>query len=240
MQRAFVPNLGAASTSKFTRGLASPWCLAFLPDGRMLVTRKAGQLLLLSASGLPAVGGVGQGGLPDAVVDRAFARNRRICFSFSEANAGSAALNGTAVARAELDAAALRLVNLSVICRQRPKVGSSGHRGYRLVFDGHREGGRERLRGSLGQRIRDVRQGPDDQLYLLSDDASNGRLLRVSVVSPEASQRVLRAARLATACSRPIAVALNAFTRRLTSRAPNIQLSRPRRPRRSRCWGTWL
>jgi glucose/arabinose dehydrogenase len=148
------------STSELANGLASPWGLAFLPEGRLLVTRKAGQLLLLSASGLPAVGGVGQGGLPDAVVDRAFARNRRICFSFSEANAGSAALNGTAVARAELDAAALLLVNLSLICRQRPKVGSSGHWGYRLVFDGDREVGCERLLVDLGQRIRDVRQGP--------------------------------------------------------------------------------
>jgi glucose/arabinose dehydrogenase len=174
VQRAFVPNLGAVSTSELTSGLASPWCLAFLPDGRMLVTRKAGQLRLLSASGLPAVGGVGQGGLPDAVNDRAFARNRRICFSFSEANAGRAALNGTAVARFELDAAALRLVNLSVICRPRLKIRSSVLWGYRLVFDVHREGGHERLRVSLSQRTRDVREGQDGQLCLLTDDPSNG------------------------------------------------------------------
>ena len=48
---------------------------------------------------------------------------------------------------------------------------------WRLQLDGNTVVGRERLLASLGERIRDVRQGPDGRLYLLTD---SGRLLRVN------------------------------------------------------------
>jgi len=123
--------------------LQSPWGLAFLPDGRMLVTERGGVLKLLTASGQTqgALGGVaqvnsaGQGGLLDVVIDPAFASNQRIYLSYSESDSTNPSLSGTAVARARLDLAANQLRDVSVIYRQLPKVNSSGHFGSRLVFD---------------------------------------------------------------------------------------------------------
>jgi aldose sugar dehydrogenase len=120
--------------------LASPWGLAFLPDGRMLVTEKAGTLKLLAAggatlasiSGVPPVASSGQGGLLDVIIDPAFATNQRIYMSYAEAAGG---VSGTAVARAVLDTASNSLKELKVIWQQLPKVSSSGHFGSRLVFD---------------------------------------------------------------------------------------------------------
>jgi aldose sugar dehydrogenase len=141
-----LPTAMVAAPLKVTEvktGLANPWSLAFLPDGRMLVTQRGGSLLLLSAdgktssavAGVPVVEAVGQGGLLDVALDPAFASNRRIYLSFAERDSANAVLNGTAVARAELDAASLTLANLTVIFRQTPKVQSVGHFGSRLVFD---------------------------------------------------------------------------------------------------------
>lgn len=53
----------------------------------------------------------------------------------------------------------------------------------RLEIDGDEVVGEERLLSERGQRIRDVRQGPDGALYLLVDDASNGQLLRLGPVA---------------------------------------------------------
>ena len=126
-------------------GLTAPWSLAFLPDGKMLITQRTGQLRIRNAdgtavnngadsvSGVPAVDTDGQGGLLDVALDPAFASNRRIYFSFAE-KVGAA--NGTAVARAELDVVNRALSNVIVIYRQDPKVtGSNNHYGSRLVFD---------------------------------------------------------------------------------------------------------
>lgn len=133
--------------SELASGLNSPWGLAFLPDGKLLVTQRSGQIRLRNAdgtpvnggadqvSGVPAVEAVGQGGLLDVAVDPAFASNRRIYFSYSERDTGDASLNSTAVARAELDVASRSLGNVVVIYRQQPKVQSSAHFGSRLVFD---------------------------------------------------------------------------------------------------------
>jgi glucose/arabinose dehydrogenase len=112
--------------------LQSPWGLAFLPDGRMLVTERGGVLKLLLASGqtqgaldgVPAVNSAGQGGLLDVVIDPAFATNQRIYLSYSENDAANPSLNGTAVARARLDLVANQLRDVRVIYRQLPKVNS--------------------------------------------------------------------------------------------------------------------
>jgi glucose/arabinose dehydrogenase len=147
-------------------GLNSPWSLAFLPDGKMLVSQRGGQLRLRNADGTPVNGGsdqingvpaveaVGQGGLLDVVVDPAFASNRRIYLSFSERDAANASLNSTAVARAELDVGSMSLANLSVIYRQLPKVQSSAHFGSRLVFDHSGQ-----LFVTLGERLNDDQRG---------------------------------------------------------------------------------
>lgn len=137
------PTTGPVQVVQVASGLANPWGLAFLPDGNMLVTEKAGTLRIVTPagvksnpiSGVPAVDSANQGGLLDVVLDPAFASNQRIYFSFAEKDTVNASLNGTAVARAELDAAGLKLNNVTVIYQQLPKVQSTGHYGSRLVFD---------------------------------------------------------------------------------------------------------
>ena len=92
------------------KGLYNPWALAFLPDGRMLVTEKPGRLRLASAdgnlspplAGLPAVSTGGQCGLLDVAVDPQFAQNQRIFFTFAEPGQGAERGNSTAVACARL------------------------------------------------------------------------------------------------------------------------------------------
>ena len=176
---AFVPTTGAVAVTELATGLPNPWSLAFLPDGRMLITGRTGSLRLYAANGqsfssitgLPALATAGQGGLLDVVIDPDFANNRRIYFSFSEADSGNASINGTAVARAELDVASLSLLNLQVIYRQLPKVASSGHFGSRLVFD--RNG---YLFVTLGDR-----QNGDQQAYAQDLSRGNGKVVRITI-----------------------------------------------------------
>lgn len=123
-----------------TRGLENPWSLAFLPDGRMLVTERPGRLRVVTAdgrmspalSGLPAVAARGQGGLLDVALDPDFAANRFVYLCFAEGRRGGA---GTSVARARLNAAATALEGASVIFRQEPAGTTGRHFGCRLVFD---------------------------------------------------------------------------------------------------------
>ena len=117
-------------------GLDRPWALAFLPDGRLLVTEKPGRMrtiardgtLSAALGGVPPVAAQGQGGLLDVTLDRAFTTNRTLYFCFSEPGEGGA---GTAVARAQLGAAALE--DLRVIFRQVPRVSGGLHYGCRIV-----------------------------------------------------------------------------------------------------------
>lgn len=181
---AFVPTTNPLTVTELATGLPNPWSLAFLPDARMLVTGRLGALRLYAANGssfssitgLPSLYTGGQGGLLDVVVDPAFASNRRIYFTFSEADAGNPSLNGTAVARAELDTTALALVNLQVIYRQTPKVASSGHFGSRLVFDssGH-------LFVTLGDR-----QNNDQRDFAQDLTRGNGKVVRITTTGAAA------------------------------------------------------
>jgi glucose/arabinose dehydrogenase len=174
----FVPTTGAVTVTELATNLPNPWSLAFLPDGRMLITGRTGSLRLYAAnaqsfnliSGLPALDTGGQGGLLDVVLDPSFGSNRRIYFSFSETEVGNANNNGTAVARAELDTGAMALVNLQVIYRQLPKVASSGHFGSRLVFD--RDG---HLFVTLGDR-----QSNDQRGYAQDLSRGNGKVVRIT------------------------------------------------------------
>ena len=123
-------------------GLENPWGLAFLPDGRYLVTERPGRMRIVEAdgrlreplAGLPKVAAGGQGGLLDVVLDSEFERNRTLYFCFSEAGAdGNTAVNSTALARANLSADATRLENVQVIFSQQPKYASRLHFGCRIV-----------------------------------------------------------------------------------------------------------
>ena len=120
------------------KGLEHPWALAFLPDGRMLVTERPGRLRYVTRegalsdpiAGVPKVYAEGQGGLLDVVLDPAFTENATIYLSYAEPAADGT--NGTAVARARLDGGTL--ADLKVIFRQQPKFRSNHHFGSRLVF----------------------------------------------------------------------------------------------------------
>lgn len=123
-------------------GLENPWALAFLPDGRFLVTEKPGRMRIVEAdgrllaplAGLPQIAAGGQGGLLDVQLDSDFARNRTLYFCFSEPGAdGNAATNSTALARAQLSADATRLEGVKVIFSQKPKYASRLHFGCRIV-----------------------------------------------------------------------------------------------------------
>ncbi len=145
MQPAEEAPLGApiaVTVQEVTSRLVAPWSLAFLPDGSMLVTEKAGNLRRVSAAGevsaplggVPAVDASGQGGLLDVVPGPGFATDSMIYFSFAE-DAGNGE-SRTAVARARLGTAAISEV--TVIFRQAPSRPGGMHYGSRLVFD--REG----------------------------------------------------------------------------------------------------
>ena len=121
-------------------GLQNPWALAFLPQGRFLVTERPGRLRVVEAdgrlgpivAGLPAIEAGGQGGLLDVITDAGFAANRRIYFCFSEP-AASGGGNSTALARATLAADNSRLEDVQVLFSQKPKFSSSAHFGCRIV-----------------------------------------------------------------------------------------------------------
>ena len=133
-------------TVTLNSALSSPWGLAFLPDGRMLVTQKGGTMVVLSSdgasvqatvSGLPAVVSDGQGGLMDVALDPDFATDPFVYWTYSEPGTGAeAGLSGTAVARGRLVGSALQ--DVAVIYRQVPKVSGSGHFGSRIAFRGDR------------------------------------------------------------------------------------------------------
>ena len=120
------------------RGLANAWALAFMPDGRMLVTEKPGRLRIVAKdgalgeplAGLPAVDNTGQCGLLDVAVDPKFAENRLIYWTFAEAGAGG---NSTAVARGKLGTDD-KLSEVRTIFVQQPKVASRLHCGSRIAF----------------------------------------------------------------------------------------------------------
>lgn len=120
-------------------GLDSPWSLAFLPDGRMLVSERPGRLRIVHpdgrvsepVAGLPAVHAQGQGGLLDVLVGPRFAEDGLIVFSYAEPTAGGAR---TAVARARLDPDALRVDAVRRIFAQNEDPPGAHHWGSRLVL----------------------------------------------------------------------------------------------------------
>ena len=123
-----------------------PWAMTFLPDGRMLVTEKKGNLYIVNQqgqktraiSGVPDVDYGGQGGLGDVALHPDFADNNMIYLSYAEAGPGNT--RGAAVARAVLTEGDGRgsLSDVEVVWRQYPKVVGRGHYAHRIVFhDGY-------------------------------------------------------------------------------------------------------
>lgn len=120
-------------------GLEHPWALAFLPDGRMLVTERSGRLNLLDPrdsswqqiAGVPEVAAVGQGGLLDVALHPGFEDNGWVYLSYAAWHEGGLA---THVGRGRL--AGDHLEDFQLLFRAEPALGSGQHFGSRLVFDG--------------------------------------------------------------------------------------------------------
>ena len=129
-------------STEFTQFM-EPWAMSFLPDGRVLVSEKAGLLRLFdpasktvgTITGTPKVAYGGQGGLGDVVPHPAFAQNGWVYFSYAEAGGGKTF--GAVVARAKLTLDASgggALSTPEVIWKQVPKVEGQGHYSHRIVF----------------------------------------------------------------------------------------------------------
>jgi aldose sugar dehydrogenase len=148
----FHSSAGDVVVQTAASGLDHPWAIAFLPDGRMLVTERPGRMRIVAKDGTlsPALAGVpqvfasGQGGLHDVVLDRSFAQNHILYFCYAEPVEGRAR---TALARARLiDEGTARIDDVEVIFRQAGPLSSGNHFGCRIV------------------------QTPDDNLFLTTGD----------------------------------------------------------------------
>jgi glucose/arabinose dehydrogenase len=117
-------------------GLDHPWSLAFLPDGRILVTERPGRLRVIEdgvlhpdpVAGVPPVVAGGQGGLFEVLPDADFATNSRIYLSLAH---GSPSANATRLVSATLTDG--RLADLSVIFTAMPAKATPLHYGGRIV-----------------------------------------------------------------------------------------------------------
>ena len=168
-------------------GLDQPWGIAFLPDGRLLVTEKPGTLRIVAKDGtlsdplkgVPEVIASGQGGLLDVALDPKFDANGLVYLSYSEPGDGGA---GTAVARGKLGDAGLE--DVKVIFRMQPKVEGPNHFGSRLVFapdgnlfvtlgDRFKFDPAQDLKSHLGKVVRINSDGsvPDDNPFVGKEDA---------------------------------------------------------------------
>jgi len=137
--QSFRSSAGNLAVETVARGLVNPWALAFLPDGRMLVTERPGRMRIVGKEGKlsPALAGVppvfarGQGGLHDVVLDRDYVQNSTIYFCFAQPASGG---GRTALARAKLvDEATPRLDELKVIFQQEGPLSSGNHFGCRIA-----------------------------------------------------------------------------------------------------------
>ncbi|MEH2558182.1 glucose/arabinose dehydrogenase [Bradyrhizobium algeriense] len=137
-EQAFGSSAGELDVRTIARGLANPWALAFLPDGKMLVTERPGRMRIVTTEGqispplkgVPEVWASGQGGLLDVVVDKAFAQNKTIYFCFAERTEGG---GRTTVARAQLNDGSGRLDDVKIIFRQQGPLSSGNHYGCRIA-----------------------------------------------------------------------------------------------------------
>lgn len=129
----------AFRVATLTRGLENPWSIAFLPDGRMLVTERAGRMRILDKhfnlepkpiEGLPDIIARGQGGLFDVVLHPDYQKNGWIYWAYNAPGKGGW---GTALARGKLQGH--RMTDVQVLFSMEPKTRNGQHFGGRIVFD---------------------------------------------------------------------------------------------------------
>ena len=166
-------------------GLQNPWALAFLPEGRFLVTERDGSMRVVQPdgkvgapiTGVPDVAANGQGGLLDVLLDGDFARNRTLYFCYSEPAPGVLTRgNSTALARATLSADNASLENVKVIFSQKPKFSSSAHFGCRVV-ESRAPGANSPPDGKLFLTLGDRFSRRDDAQTL---DNHHGKIVRIN------------------------------------------------------------
>jgi aldose sugar dehydrogenase len=137
-EQAFGSSAGELEVRTIARGLANPWALAFLPDGKMLVTERPGRMRIVTTEGqfspplkgVPDVWASGQGGLHDVLIDESFAQNRTIYFCYAERADGG---GRTTAARARLSDDNGRLDEVKIIFRQQGPLSSGNHYGCRIA-----------------------------------------------------------------------------------------------------------
>ncbi|MBD2701553.1 PQQ-dependent sugar dehydrogenase [Spirosoma sp. BT702] len=128
------------ASTVLTTALTSPWGIASLPDGRLLITQKTGAMRIATSTGqlgapitgIPTVNPAGQGGLLGVRIDPAFVTNRTVYWVFSESTADG---NLTAVAKGLLSQDETRFEGVTVIYRALPAYRGTAHYGGRIVID---------------------------------------------------------------------------------------------------------
>ncbi len=148
------------------QGLSNPWAVASLPDGRLVITEKAGVLRIATTAGVvggaikgfPEVDSRRQGGLLDVVAAPDFETSRMLYFTLAEFSKIKSEGSLTAVGRGKLSADESKIENFEIIFRAIPYFDNSMHFGSRLVFD--KKGN---LFVSTGERS-DLRTRPGAQL----------------------------------------------------------------------------
>jgi glucose/arabinose dehydrogenase len=135
-----TPPSGAPFAVKAVGTFDAPWAMAFLPDGKMLVTQKQGAMILFdpasgdkkTVTGTPAVVSDRQGALMDIVPAPDFASSKTLYFSYSEAGGGKS--SRVALATATLDQTAPALEDVKVIFRANQDAETGGHYSGRIAF----------------------------------------------------------------------------------------------------------
>lgn len=129
---------GPVAVQNVVGGLDHPWGVAFLPDGRLLVTERAGDLRIVGpdgqlsepVEGTPEVYSQGQGGLLDVALDPDFGTNRFVYLSFAEPGPGGSAASAVGRGRWQDD----RIEGFTVLFRQEPWITGPNHFGGRIAF----------------------------------------------------------------------------------------------------------
>jgi glucose/arabinose dehydrogenase len=135
-----VRTSAAYQATVLTSALSAPWGITSLPDGRLLITEKAGKMRIVTNTGqvsnaiggIPAVNAAGQGGLLGVCIDPDFSSNRMIYWVFSESVSGGTV---TAVAKGRLADKEANIENATVIYRANPAFNGDLHYGGRILFD---------------------------------------------------------------------------------------------------------
>jgi len=178
-QKIFDTELYKVNAVTMVAGLSNPWGLAFLPDGRMLVTERAGRMRIIEGgklvrapiSGLPVAAEHGQGGMLDVVLHPQYAKTGWIYWTY---NAGMPGAYGTEVARGKLGGTreAPAMTDVQILFKLEPKTGAGQHFGSRIVFD--RAGF---MIVTFGDRGDDPNKGAEERAQKLNDHAGKSNRL---------------------------------------------------------------